>query len=107
MTVITENKADTTLSQEKIVAQSSEQQNTKKEANQQQQPKQDITSPEKQPESPEDPNWKAFREARKKDRAERGRTYAEGGKGYRRRRLIFIYKINSYPSEQYIGRPCR
>lgn len=31
----------------------------------------DLTKPPKEPETPEDPNWKAFREARKRDRAEK------------------------------------
>jgi len=67
MTVnIPENNIDNTTNQEKVVVQP-EQQNQKKE---------EITQPPLQENkqadgTQEDPNWKAFREARKKDRAER------------------------------------
>jgi hypothetical protein len=58
MTVNTDN----TLQQEKVVAQPPEQQNPKKE---------EPTQQTKQEDGSEDPNWRAFREARKKDRADR------------------------------------
>ena len=65
MTVVTqENKAEATLQQEKVIAQPEAQQNPKKEEVKQQETKQENGAEE-------DPNWKAFREARKKDRLER------------------------------------
>lgn len=70
MTVENENKIPDSLSQEKIDASLS---HNKSDANLDQNnvtPSIDTKSAESNPAS-EDPNWKAFREARKKDRAER------------------------------------
>lgn len=62
-----ENSAENVLQQEKVVAQPQEQLNPKNEVN-----KQPNSNEPKQEEAPqEDPNWRAFREARKKDRIER------------------------------------
>ena len=65
MVLSPENKAETSIIQEKI-----EQKTPKVEK--EQSPKVDtVAVQQKEPENQEDPNWKAFREARKKDRAER------------------------------------
>lgn len=64
MTLNVESNASNPLNQENIDTTLSQQQvDTKKEHKQEAAPAQD--------EKPEDPNWKAFREARKKDRADR------------------------------------
>ena len=64
MTVnVTENKTEAPISQEKVDATLSQQ---KVDTNLTQQPVEN-----KEADSQEDPNWRAFREARKKDRAER------------------------------------
>jgi hypothetical protein len=68
MTVLNqENTVQAPANQEKVeqnVAQ-------KVDTNVQQQPTSQLKEESKEPEKNEDPNWKAFREARKKDRAER------------------------------------
>ena len=70
MTVNTdENKTETTIPQEKIDT-NSRQLKDDMNPRQEQNPQQSVEN-KKEDESKEDPNWRAFREARKKDRAEK------------------------------------